>query len=370
MNEEAKVKITRARIAMIMKQPFFGTLALRLRVEERASLNPPTLAVDGKTMFYHPQWVLDNDFEVVQAGVAHEVGHCIFEHIGRRNARQPRRWNRAGDFVINAVLKDCGFTLGDGWLYSTAYAGMTTDQVYNALPPDEDGKSQGPGTDPFDGVADSLPSDVDPQINADDWQIAAVQAGNVAAQHGNMPGSLKRFVNEIVAPKADWRSVLRRFMTEQSKEDYSYTHLNRKFASLGIFLPGLYSESMGEMVTTIDTSGSISNEILAAFGAEISEIKAQMRPSVLRVIYCDAAVNHVDEYEQGDEPTFVPHGGGGTDFRPPFRLIEQNTWQPKCFAYLTDGYGPFPTEPPPYPVLWLMTTDVQPPWGEVVRIEL
>lgn len=363
MNEEAKLKITRARISMIMKQPFFGTLALRLRIVENDKLNPPTLAVDGKTMYYHPQWVIDNPPELVEAGVAHEVGHCIFEHIGRRKGREPRRWNHAGDYVINAVLKDSGFTIGPNWLHNPAYAGMSTDQVYQMLPPDPPGEA-------FDGIADALPKDVDPQVNADDWQVAAVQAGTVAAQHGNMPDSLKRFVKELTQPKADWRAVLRRFMTEVSKEDYSYARLNRKFAALNIFLPGLYSESMGELGAAIDTSGSISDAILTAFGTEISEIKAQLRPNMLRVIYCDAAVNHIDEFEEYDEPKFEGHGGGGTDFRPPFALNEEKGWEPKAFVYLTDGYGPFPAQPPAYPVLWLMTTNVKPPWGEVVRIEI
>lgn len=363
MNEDAKIKLIRARIAMIVKQPFFGTLALRLKLIEDATLQPPTAAVDGKNLYYHPDWVLENDDAIVQSMVAHEVGHCIFEHIGRRQGRDGTRWNHAGDYVINQILKDSGFTVPPGWLCNPIYANLSTDQVYNALPPDPPGSA-------FDSIRDSMPADADPAMVADDWGIAAVQAATIASQHGTIPDSLKRFVNEIVQPKADWRSVLRRFMTEQSKEDYSYSRLNRKFASIGIYLPGLYSERMGAMATAIDTSGSISGPILNAFGAEISEIKNQLRPSMLHVIYCDAAVNHVDEYEEFDDPTYVGHGGGGTDFRPPFAYLEEKAVVPQCFVYLTDGYGPFPKHPPEYPVLWLMTTDVIPPFGEVVRIEL
>ena len=155
MNQEARTKLVKARIAMIMQQPFFGTLALRLRLVENDKLNPPTLAVDGKTMYYHPQWVLDNDHDVCMSGVAHEVGHCVFQHIGRRNGREPRRWNHAGDYVINAVLKDSGFTVPPTWLHSPTFAGMSTDQVYQALPPDPPG-------DAFDGIADAPPADTDP----------------------------------------------------------------------------------------------------------------------------------------------------------------------------------------------------------------
>lgn len=366
MNDEAKLKLTRARIAMIMKQPFFGTLALRLKLVENDKLNPPTASTDGKHLYYHPGWVNDNDFEVVQSMIAHEIGHCIFQHIGRRGGREPKRWNYAGDYVINAVLKDSDFVVPPDWLHSTAYAGMSTDQVYQALPP----FPPGGGCDAFDAIGETLPDDVDPQINADDWDIAAVQAATAAAAQGKLPGSLKRFVDEIVNGKVDWRAVLRRFMTDSAREDYSYARTNRKFASLGIFLPGLYSEAMGEICAVIDTSGSINAEILKEFSGEISDIRAQARPSMTRVIYCDACVNHIDEFDQHDDFRLEGHGGGGTDFRPPFTWLEEHGVEPRVLVYLTDGYGPFPSHPPEYPVLWLMTTDVVPPWGEVVRIEV
>lgn len=347
---------------MIMKQPFFGTLALRLILVEDATLNPPTAAIDGKHLYYHPKWVNDNPQDIVESMVAHEVGHCVFDHIGRRNGRQPKRWNFANDYVVNGILKDCGFTLGPGWLYSASFANQSSDEIYKQLPEDPPGEQ-------FDTHRD-LAGDLDSQINADDWQIAGVQAATAQKASGKMPGSLKRFIDEILTPKADWRAVLWRFATEVTREDYSYARLNRKFAALGIYLPGLYSESMGLFVDAIDTSGSISREILNAFGSEITAIRDAVKPTQLINIYCDAGINHVDTFDHGDELTFDAHGGGGTDFRPPFAYIEEQRLEPKCFVYLTDGYGPFPETPPDYPVLWLMTTDIVPPWGEVVRIEL
>lgn len=370
MNEEALTKIIRARIKMIMRQPFYGTLALRLRLVEDDTLNPATLATDGKRLLYHPQWVMDNDLDIVMSGVAHEVNHCVLDHIGRRNGREPGRWNQAGDYVGNAILKDSGFPLGEGWLYSPAFANMSTDEVYKALPPLPPGKGGGGA---FDQHFDALPQDVDPAMHKDDWEVAAVQAANAAQAQGTLPDSLKRFIDEIVAPKADWRSVLRRFMTDAAKEDYSYARLNRRFAALGIYLPGLYSEAMGELVTVVDTSGSISRAMFTALMSEVEEIRAQLKPEALHIIQCDAAVGKVDKIERDDGfdiSDIEATGGGGTDFCPPFDYVHSNGIAPKAFVYLTDGYGRFPSQPPPYPVLWLMTTDVTPPWGETVRIEL
>lgn len=367
MDHEAFIKLTRARIAMIMRQPFFGTLALRLRLIEDATLDPPTLATDGKNFYYHPQWVNDNDLDVVMSGAAHEVGHCVFDHIGRRREREPARWNQAGDYVINAILKECGFTVPNTWLYSKAFEGMTTDEVYKALPPVP------PGSKGFDKHFDKLPDDVDPELHASDWQVAAIQAATAAKAQGDLPGSLKRFIDEITSTKPDWRAVMRRFFTERSREDFSYARVNRKFASLGIYLPGLYSENMGTFVAIVDTSGSIDRQIFSAFLAEVDELRNQLQPSMLHLIQCDASIGRRDEFEQYDEfrPSAIEAtGGGGTSFIPPFELIQRENIDPKCVVYLTDGYGPFPKTPPPYPVLWLMTTDVVAPWGETVRIEL
>jgi predicted metal-dependent peptidase len=339
-------------------------------MKEDDTLDPPTLAVDGKTMYYHPQWVLDNDLDVVMAGVAHEVGHCVFDHIGRRNGREPTRWNHAGDYVINHTLKDCGFTIPPTWLYSASFAGQSTDEVYEQLPPIPPGKGGKGGQGQFDKHFDGLASGTDPAMHKTDWEIAGIQAANAAKAHGNLPASLQRFIDEVTAVKADWRSILRRFMTESAREDYSYARLNRKFAAIGIYLPGLYSEAMGEVVGVIDTSGSISQPIFSAFVAELDELRNQLRPTRMNILQCDAGIGKVDQFEQNDEFKVEATGGGGTDFRPPFDWVQRERIEPKAFVYLTDGYGPFPDTPPPYPVLWLMTTDVVPPFGEVVRIEL
>lgn len=365
---EAKTKLTRARISMIMKQPFFGQLAMQLLLVEDATLEPPTAAVDGVRLFYHPQWVKDHDQDVVEAMVAHEVGHCIFEHIGRRNGRTPRRWNHAGDYVINAMLKDCNFAIGADWLYNPIYAGLSTDQVYQALPPEDEIDGSGPG--PFDKHFDTAPDDVDGNEMTEDWKHAVAKAANAAEEAGNVPGSLKRFINEAINGKADWRGVFNRFCTERAREDYSYRVLNRKFAAIGIFLPGLWSEAMGEMAMILDTSGSITEPIFSAFLGETDAIRTQMNPSVMHVLQCDCEMGHVDHFEQYDEFKVEPSGGGGTDFRPPFKYMEDNGIDPRCAVYLTDGHGSFPPVAPSYPVLWLMTTDVVPPWGEHVRIEL
>lgn len=357
MNQTVKDTLTRARTQLILDHPFFGMLALRLPLVEDANI--PTACVDGKQIRYNPTFVSQLSATEVKTLVAHEVMHCVYDHMSRRDSRHPRTWNQAGDYVINLTLSDSGFDPIKGWLHSTTYKGMSTDEVYGMLPPpdDKDGK------DPLDECQDGSPED------AIDWKIATIQAANTARMEGKLPASLARFVEELTAVKIDWRAALRRFITETAKDDYSWMRPNRRFIEAGFFLPTLYSETMGEIVTVIDTSGSITQEILNTFGAEIKAIIQHAKPSKTYVIYCDSEVNQIDEFSPTDDIKFAMHGGGGTSFIPPFEYCIQHNIKPVCLIYLTDLYGPF-GDPPEFPVMWVCTTEKTAPWGETIPIEV
>lgn len=384
-----KKKLTRARIDMLAKQPFYGTLALRMQMVEmppeiRAGMQAkgmrPTAAVDGKKIYYAPEWMDKLSHEDVKTVLAHEVSHCVFEHIGRRGLRDPNKWNAAGDYAINIILKNAGFDFqGEGgWLCDPQYADMTADQIYKMLP-DMPGGGGGGGSNPGgngNGQGQAMCDILDGETKADpalqdEWKIATAQAAAVAHRAGKLPADLQRFIDDLLNPKTDWRTQLRRFITELSKNDYSWQRPNKMMlGEHGIYLPTLYSENMGTIVVAIDTSGSITQEMLTLFASEINAIRNDVHPEKTVVIYCDAHVNHVDEFTAEDILELKMHGGGGTDFRPPFDYIEENNLAPACLLYMTDGYGPFPDAPPAYPVMWCMTTKVEPPWGERLQLEL
>ena len=362
-DKEAQKKLTAARARLLLNKNygFWGQLALRLRLVERPDI--PTLAVDGKHMFYNPVFV-NNELtpELTMSAVAHEVMHCVLDHMSRLSGRNPRKWNQACDYAINLMLEESGFTIGEKWLLNKQYAGMSADQIYNLLPDDN-----GSGDDALDELMPG--GNGEAQSDAAEWKIATVQAAENAKRAGALPASMQRFVEEATTPQVNWRDQLRRFITRVSKDDYAWSRPNRRFLSAGVYLPGLYSESMGDIVVCIDTSGSIDQRTLDAFGAEIKAIVTATRPANTHVIYCDAKVNHVDTFGPYEELKFQMHGGGGTDFRPPFALVEEKGLAPECLVYLTDGYGPFP-EQAPFNTIWCMTTEVNPPFGETIRIEV
>lgn len=373
-NVEVETQLIRARTALYIDEPFYGVLALRLSMKENYKIK--TLCVSHKHIYYNPDYVATLSPEHTMTAIAHEVEHILKDHLNRRNGRSPGKWNAAADYVVNDALVLDGFSLHKSWLHNIAYRGMTADHIYTLLPDQPDG----PGDDPDDGGGDNddygAQDDMEPDQSDEerdtattDWEIAAISAAKIAKEQGKLPASQERFVDELTNGKVNWRERLRRFAMAHAKNDYSWSRPQRRLIPYGHYLPSLHSEAMSMMVAAIDTSGSIDQYTLNLFGSEVIAAKNAARPQSLVNIYCDAAVNHVDTFGEFEEVKFKLHGGGGTDFRPPFLHLDKHGQKPDCLIYLTDGYGTFPADPPPYPVLWVMTTDVKAPWGETIRIE-
>lgn len=123
------------------------------------------------------------------------------------------------------------------------------------------------------------------------------------------------------------------------------------------------------MVIAVDTSGSISQQILDDFAGEMQSIIDECQPERVHVIYCDADVQRVDVFERGESLEMNPAGGGGTDFRPVFAQVAADGVGPACLVYLTDTYGSFPQNAPDYPVLWASTDGTNVPFGELIPIK-
>jgi predicted metal-dependent peptidase len=200
--------------------------------------------------------------------------------------------------------------------------------------------------------------------------VALAQAQQVAKQRGTLPAGLARLVQETLQPRLDWREVLRRFLSSQARNDFSWSHPNRRFLHAGLYLPGLRSEELGEVVLAVDTSGPIGPRELSLFAAEAQAILESFDCS-LTILYHDSAVQHVQRWHSGDGPLQLePAGGGGTSHVCVFEWVEQQGEMPTCVICLTDLYTEFPPLPPALPVLWAVSGDntSRPPFG--LRVDL
>lgn len=377
----AAEKLTKARAGLILDAPFFGALALRLRVLPDDTCK--TAWTDGTTLGYSPAFVDALTLAECKALLAHEVMHCALAHHTRRGARDAKRWNVAADYAENALLREAGFTLPNGCLLNSAFAGRSAEEVYGLLPapdPGDDNGDDGNGSDPGamgevrdapggNGNGPASPSEL--AQAEQEWKVATVQAAQAAKAAGRLPGGIARLVSAIVAPRVDWHQALRRFVDQTARNDYSWNRPSRRFAAQGLYLPAPHSEELGPVVVAVDTSGSVDEATLNQFAAEVSGILEEYKTTA-HVIYCDTHVSSVEVFTAEDLPLQLkPQGGGGTDFRPPFERVERDTLEPSCFVYLTDleGYS-FPDEPP-YPVLWarIGKGGAVPPFGETLDVD-
>jgi predicted metal-dependent peptidase len=382
----------KARAALLVGAPFWGVLSLRLVPIEDSSVS--TMQTDGVSIRFNPDFVAGLSRSLLRTTIAHETMHCAALHHTRRGGRTPRRWNIACDYAINPLLVEAGFELPAGMLLDPAYGGLSAEDIYARLPPDDgedndDQDSEDPGgmggvTDPppdgtgsGDGGASTqpnqpgqsgtrLPSTADLAQQEENWAIATVQAEATARAMGLGAGDAARAIREQVAPKVDWRDVLRRYLSAAAKSDYAWTPPNRRHIARGLYLPSLRSETLGPIVVAVDTSGSIDDATLAAFSAEVTAIMDEAAPEAIHVVYCDDAIAGTETYQAGDVIDLTPRGGGGTAFRPVFDWITRSEIQPVCAIYLTDLDGDDFGSAPDYPVLWVSTWKTNTPFGEVI----
>ena len=373
---EIEKRLSKAKTSLVLEHPFIGNIALNMPFEVTEEV--PTAATDGKRAKFNPNFCEKLSDEELKFLVAHECMHPMLEHPFRRGERDIRNWNKAGDYVINQLLVDEGIgKMPEGGLYDNdiwQQGNGTTDGIYKVLPIIDDGDGEGGvGSvvgqgDPLDECLDADGSPAEQEQNAAEWKVKVAQAAQAAKMMGKMSAGVERFVGEILQPKVDWREVLQRFVEKCKDDTRSWARPNRRFLSQGMYLPSTSGEAMGELVVAVDCSGSIGQEEIDQFAAEVTTIKEDSNPSAIHVVYFDSEVSHYDKFTRDDEVHITPHGGGGTAFSPVFKYLEKHNIEPVACVFLTDLYcGDFGAEPA-YPTLWVTTdsNSTDAPFGEVV----
>jgi len=391
------LRIQKARTALLLDHPFFGSLLYRLK--DRESRAVKTMATDGISLLWNPEFVETLTAATLAGTLAHEVMHPALHHHLRRSGRDPKRWNIACDYTINPLLVDAGLKLPEGVLLESRFRGMSAEQIYNLLESDQDadpngdndpqsadsngsngspdrneaGDQSAPETDGGIGqVLDApLESDDSPTVEeqAREWEVAVKQAITVARQAGKVPTGLDRTMEGAAEAAVDWRELLRRLWSETTPSDYSWMRPNRRHLWRGLYIPGVVRDGVGEIVIAVDCSGSISGRQLRLFEAEARSLLEGQRPERVYVLYFDAVIQNVEIYEADQPISLNPVGGGGTEFGPCFEWVDERGIMPQTMVFLTDLYGSFPPSAPSYPVLWASTGRRQAPFGEVIPMQ-
>ena len=375
-------RLSKVKAQLILAHPFFGTLAMNMKF--RVSREGPTAMTNGVEVVFNPDFIRSLTNDELKFLVTHEISHPMFDHCERKRDKDHEKWNIATDYIINQILVDekigvmPKIGLQDKELYDKAKG--VSENVYALLPPtvknkspngihlDSDGNSLG---EALDSVESSASTEAEKAQRTAEWKIKVTQARNSAKIMGKLSANLERLVGGLLESRVDWREVLQRFVIKQRTDDRTFARFNRRFISQGLYLPSISGEGLGELVFAIDTSGSIGQAELDQFASEIIKVWEEQRPTKIHVLYFDSDVCHADEFDKDTEPTFAPHGGGGTAFSPVFKYMQENDIDPVACIFLTDMCSNDYGDTPSMPVLWISTYEnykeyYTPPFGDVV----
>lgn len=363
----------------------------------------PIAATDGRTLLLNPETFFKYDLNERLFIVAHEIMHCILNHLvlshrmklcnkvafsdGHTLPFDDETMNVAEDLVINDLLIESRVgKFNKDWLHDKSIAtGQDSAldayrKIFKKKPGGGGaGKPQVNGTRFDQHLAPGTSEGKDPTQASQDrsdveWKAALAAAANAAKAQGKLPAGMKRLFEELLDPKVDWREKIRAlFARKIGSGSFDWRRPDRRLIVRDIYAPGRSGFGAGTVVVGVDTSGSIGQRELDMFMAEMAGILEDVKPQRLLIMWCDAQVHRTDEAE---EPGDLNHirtkgapGGGGTSFIPVFDEIGKLGVTPDALVYLTDGMGSFPATQPAYPVIW---GNIYPqskyPFGDVVDI--
>ena len=377
MRVEVYDRIVVARVGLLLRHPFFGNMATRLRIAA-ADDWLPTAAVDGRNLFYNTQFFNAMNNKEIEFVIAHEILHMVFDHLGRREDRNPMLYNIAADYIVNNTLVrdrigekpsivDC--------FQDFKYDGWTSEEVYEELFKDakERGKELQELLDQLEQEGEMLDEHLDmdggdadddsgeekdsngnnvskkkPKFSKetikeirDEIKEATMQAAQSAGA-GNVPAGVQRMIKELTEPKMNWRELLRQQIQSTIRNDFTFQRPNRKGWHTGAILPGQNFDETIDICIALDMSGSIGNDQAQDFLGEVKGIMEEYKDYNIKIWCFDTKVYNEQDYsaDGGDDLLdYEIFGGGGTDFMVNWTYMRENDIQPKKFLMFTDGYA-------------------------------
>ena len=364
-------RIITARIGLLLRHPFFGNMATRLRIVA-ADEWLGTAAVDGRNLYYNTQFFNAMNNKEIEFVVAHEILHMVFDHMGRREDRDPMIYNISADYIVNNTLvRDRIGTIPsivqcyqdfkyEEWTSEAVYddlfeeakkngeeylkqLGEMLDEHLDMDGDDGDGDAGEEKDSNGQGVSKSKPKFSNDEIKKikDEIKEATINAAQSAGA-GNTPAGVQRIIKQLTEPKMNWRELLQQQIQSTIKNDYSFSRPSRKGWQTGAILPGMNFDQTIDICIAIDMSGSIGNAQAEDFLGEVKGIMDEYKDYNIKIWCFDTEVYGEDDFtaEDGREITeYEIKGGGGTDFMANWTYMKEHDIQPKKLIMFTDGYA-------------------------------
>ena len=414
LHNQVVEKLTTARVRLLLKNPFFGYLGIRMPIVA-ADGWVPTAATDGKHFYYNHSFVDALDAEEVEFLIGHELLHCVYEHGLRVSTRNKGLFNSTADYAINLDLVNhkIGRLIDTvEVLYDTQYHNMSAEDIYDKLfddfkdqmqkmksqmqgePGEEGGQDKSTGNSDLDDILNGALDEIldgkgedekesDPEGKngpipmteeeraalRDEIREAVINAAK-NSDAGDVPLGVRRMINSLTEPKMNWRELLRAQIESSVVSDYSWLRTSRIGWDIDAVMPGMDSEKAINICVALDTSGSISEDMIRDFLGEVSGIMSQFGQYQIHLWTFDGAVHNPQTFTSEnleDLVTYDIQGGGGTNFEVNFDYMKENELLPDKFVMFTDMYPWNSWGDPNYCDSIFIghgTTTIVPPFGE------
>ena len=347
-----------------------------------------TAYTDGMNKVYCREYIAEYDSEAKLRGlVLHENLHVGLKQIPRHRdlSHDAKLLNYAMDFVVNDIIHNTGGVVGvnkeplvllpDGALYNSMFHDWSVRKVYDYLKKRKDELDQEEGEKPKGGSGGNKTSssgepqdgetDIDEALRGMDKEMDGHKFGEVIEMDaeqlkklegeidkalrqggmlaGRMGATVPRVIGELLEPQVDWREVLREFVQSamRGKDEYTWRKMSKPYLANDMYIPSMHSETMGELVVAIDTSGSIGNEQISEFATELASICELCCPEKVRVLWWDTQVHGEQVFEnnyQDIASMLKPLGGGGTHVGCVSDYMIKNSVNAEVLVIFTDGY--------------------------------
>ena len=389
-------KLREAVSSLLATHRFFGVLALRMPMISDPG-GTKTIAGDGVTFTYNPEWVSSVGHDELKGCVAHIVFACALKHHTRRGKRDYKRWQNASREATAELMRQEGLWI-PAMTGGSKLNDLPVELVYDRLRGDDQSQQQ-PGSGqqdsmpqgaPASGGGDSgsgqpqqqqspqggdssgsrdpgnVPGEVRDAPQGQDeeqnrqWDKAGKQAAQITKAAGHDPGNLEKEFKGQHEHRHDWPELLREYMKSAAPTDYTWSRPNRRFIASGLYLPALHGQGMGPIVVAVDTSGSVDDAYINQVCAEIFAITKDVNPERVHVIQCDSRIQDTMEFDAMDAPDEIMiRGRGGTRLQPVFDHVAKEGIEPDVMIYMTDLMSSDTPIEPDYPVIWGVENDYQ-----------
>ncbi len=376
-------RITKAHVALMQNKQTLLYSGLLMVGNVQVKDDYPTAYTNGRDVIYGRDFVNSLTDPELRGLILHETMHKMYQHLFTWKAiykENPQLANMACDYVINLEIDDIAkkeefVKLPTEGLIDEKYRGLDSGEVFRLLKQDqEEGKGQSGNSLDEHGWDEAEALTQEEQAELAKAIDGAIRTGALLA--GKQGGDISRSFETLMQAQVDWKEQLRDFVSTVcvGKGDSTWAKPNRRWLQLDMYMPSQISETVGRIVVGVDTSGSISQEMITKALSEVVSICDNVTPEKVDLLYWDTDVASHEIYTEDTYSGLVsstkPKGGGGSSSNCVFSYIEKNKLEPQCIVMITDGLVYYPATSA-YPTIWVMTEErySQPPFGSIIKIK-